>query len=140
MNNLDQTVITAALLQQFVKQYADTAEPVEFRGLAEKFTTETIATCFFGLETNTIQNDNSEFLTMCKKVMGASLTVAVKRFVRDCMPGVFKRLSMHLNSIDVSALFFSFSYNFRVSVSYRFFQAAKRNWKFVILISQYIKM
>ncbi|CAL1683798.1 unnamed protein product [Lasius platythorax] len=91
--------------KQFVDQYADNEEPVEFRNLAAKFTSEIIATCFFGLKTNTIQNGDSEFRKMCKRVVDPSLEIAMKRYIRDYMPRIFKWLSVRLIPLDVTAYF-----------------------------------
>lgn len=49
------------------------------------------ATCFFGLKTNTIQN-NSEFQKICKKTVDPLLEIAMNRYVRDYMP---EYLSIH---------------------------------------------
>ncbi|XP_029161427.1 probable cytochrome P450 6a13 [Nylanderia fulva] len=91
--------------KQFVEQYADNEEPVEFRDLAAKFTSEIIATCFFGLKINTIENDDSEILKMFKKVVDPSLEIAMKRYIRDYMPKIFKWLSVRLIPVDVTIYF-----------------------------------
>ncbi|KAM0725021.1 putative cytochrome P450 6a14 [Formica fusca] len=91
--------------KQFVDQYANNEEPVEIRNLTAKFTSEIIATCFFGLEINTIQNGDSEFRKICKKVVDPSLEIAMKRYIRDYMPGIFKWLSVCLTPRDVTAYF-----------------------------------
>ncbi|GAB1865203.1 Probable cytochrome P450 6a13 [Camponotus japonicus] len=91
--------------KQFVDQYVDDEEPIEFRNLAAKFTSEIIATCFFGLKTNAIEHGDSEFLKMCKKVADPSLEIARKRYVRDYMPVLYKWLSICLIPRDVSVYF-----------------------------------
>ncbi|EFN69191.1 Probable cytochrome P450 6a13 [Camponotus floridanus] len=91
--------------KQFIDQCADNEEPVEFQNLAAKFTSEIIATCFFGLKTNTIQNGDSEFRRMCKKMMDPSLEIAMKRYVRDYMPRIYKWLSVCLTPRDVTVYF-----------------------------------
>ncbi|XP_070161412.1 cytochrome P450 6B7-like [Polyergus mexicanus] len=91
--------------KQFVDQYADNEDPVEFRNLAAKFASEIMASCYFGLKTNTIQNDDSEFQKMCKKIMDPSFKIAIKRYIRDYMPKIFKWLSISLASQDVTAYF-----------------------------------
>lgn len=84
-----------------MKKHADREETVEFRDLAAKFTTEVISTCCFGLETNSIQDDDSEFRTMCRKVLDPSLVISLKRIVRSYLPGIFKRLGMRLTPAEV---------------------------------------
>lgn len=74
---------------------------MEFRDLAAKFTTEVISTCCFGLETNTIQNEDSEFRAVCRKVLDPSLVIALKRLVRMYLPGIFIKLNMALNPPEV---------------------------------------
>ncbi|XP_050454367.1 probable cytochrome P450 6a13 [Cataglyphis hispanica] len=91
--------------KQFVAQYANNEEPVEMRNLTAKFTSEIIATCFFGLKINAIQNRDSEFQKMCKKVVDPSLEMAMKRYIRDYMPGIFKWFSICLIPRDVTAYF-----------------------------------
>ncbi|KAH0946702.1 hypothetical protein HN011_009582 [Eciton burchellii] len=91
--------------KQFINQCAENGETVDIRDLSVKFTTEVIATCFFGLETNTMQNGNSEFRRMCKRVLDPSLMLAIKRCIRDYMPRVFKWLSISLNPSDVIIYF-----------------------------------
>ncbi|XP_072758030.1 probable cytochrome P450 6a14 [Anoplolepis gracilipes] len=92
-------------LKQFVDQYADNEEPIEFRNLSMKFTSEIIATCFFGLKINSIQNGDSEFLKMCKKALDPSLKISMKRYIRHYMPKIFKWLSICIIPRDVSAYF-----------------------------------
>lgn len=76
------------------------------RNLTAKFTSEIIAICFFGLKINTIQNGDSEFRKMCKKVMDPSLEIAMKKYIRDYMPGIFKWFSVCLIPRDVMYRFF----------------------------------
>ncbi|XP_029161308.1 uncharacterized protein LOC114933041 [Nylanderia fulva] len=91
--------------KQFVDQYEDNEEPVEFRDLAAKFTSEIIATCFFGLKINTIEKDDSELLKMCKKFTEPSLEISIKRYLRDYMPKIFKWLSIRITPLNVSTYF-----------------------------------
>ncbi|XP_072766998.1 cytochrome P450 6a22-like [Anoplolepis gracilipes] len=93
--------------KQFVEQYADNEEPVEFGNLAAKFTSEIIAVCFFGFKSNTIQNGDSEFRKMGKRIMDPSLEMAIKRYIRDYMPAIFKWLSICLIPRDIKKLLMS---------------------------------
>ena len=89
------------LLKEYVRKHADREETVEFRDLAAKFTTEVISTCCFGLETNTIQDEDSEFRSMCRKVLDPSLVISLKRIVRSYLPGVFQWFRMSLTPSEV---------------------------------------
>ncbi|XP_024943138.1 probable cytochrome P450 6a13 [Cephus cinctus] len=104
-NMFDLIAESSQKYKEFVCKYADHEEIVEFRDLTAKFTTEVIATCCFGLETNTIQDEDSEFRAVCRKVLDPSLIIALKRLVRMYMPGIFEWLEMSLNPPDVTAYF-----------------------------------
>ncbi|XP_072758043.1 probable cytochrome P450 6a13 [Anoplolepis gracilipes] len=123
-------------LKQFVDQYADNEEPVEFRNLSMKFTIEIIATCFFGFKVNSIQNGNSEFLKMCKKVVDMSLEIKIKRYIREYIPGIFKRFSMCLIPRDVSVYFMRIV---KEIITYRQVNNATRNDIIQALINLKIK-
>ena len=78
------------------------------RFFASKFAINVISSCGFGLETNSIQDEESEFSLMCRKAVDPSLLIAIKRIIRMIMPGIFKKLKMYLNPQDVSiCIFFS---------------------------------
>ncbi|XP_046599065.1 uncharacterized protein LOC107217959 [Neodiprion lecontei] len=104
-NMFDLIAESSRQYKDFLKQYADSEEDLEFRNLAAKFTTQVIGTCCFGLQTNAIQNEDSEFRKMCRKVLDPSAIIAVKRVIRMYMPGMFQWLEMGLNPPDVTAFF-----------------------------------
>ncbi|XP_029161460.1 probable cytochrome P450 6a13 [Nylanderia fulva] len=91
--------------KQFLEQYAANEEPVEFRDLAAKITSEIATTSLFGLQMNTIQNDDSEFRKMCMKLVDPSLDISMRRYIRDYMPKVFKWLSIRFTPPDVTTYF-----------------------------------
>ncbi|XP_034950386.1 cytochrome P450 6B5-like, partial [Chelonus insularis] len=97
--------------KKFVIKYADSNETVEMRDLAAKFATDVISTCCFGLETNSIQNSDSEFRMMCKRILDPSWIMSFKRSIRWYLPGVFKYFGMSLNPEEVSAYFFNLVQN-----------------------------
>ncbi|XP_057336044.1 cytochrome P450 6B5-like [Microplitis mediator] len=120
-NMFEMFVDSSNKFRKFVVKFADAEETVEFRDLAAKFTTDIISTCCFGLETNTIQDNDSEFRSMCRKVLDPSLTIGLKRLVRWYLPGLFKYLQMSLTPIEVSNYFMNLVKNmidYRIANNY----------------------
>ena len=81
------------------------------RFFASKFAINVISSCGFGLETNSIQDENSKFSVMCRKAVDPSLFIAIKRIIRMIMPGLFKKFKMYLNPQDVSIFLFHEIFN-----------------------------
>ncbi|KAF7991637.1 hypothetical protein HCN44_010438 [Aphidius gifuensis] len=91
--------------KKFVEKYADNNEAVEFRDLSAKFATDVISSCCFGLETNSIQNIDSEFRKICKHVLDPSMSISFKRIIRWYMPWVFSRLKITMTPLIVTNYF-----------------------------------
>ncbi|KAG7196869.1 hypothetical protein KM043_014502 [Ampulex compressa] len=84
----------AQKFNRFAEKYADNGEAVEFRNLISKFCVATASSCFFGVETNALQEKETELQLMCKEIMEPPLTFFWARMIRLFMPKVYKALQI----------------------------------------------
>nr|XP_033326759.1 probable cytochrome P450 6a14 [Megalopta genalis]XP_033326760.1 probable cytochrome P450 6a14 [Megalopta genalis]XP_033326761.1 probable cytochrome P450 6a14 [Megalopta genalis] len=81
---------------EHLEKYLDTVtkqgEPVECREIAAKFTTDVIGTCAFGIDTNAIADEDSEFRRMGRELFAPSLKGTIREATRLFFPAVYARL------------------------------------------------
>lgn len=53
----------------------------EFKDLARKFTVDVIATCAFGIEVNSFENENNDFIRVAAKVANFGSFVTILKFI-----------------------------------------------------------
>ncbi|KAK9499934.1 hypothetical protein O3M35_002869 [Rhynocoris fuscipes] len=63
-----QLVECADSLVKYISDFADKSEPIEVREVMAKFTTDVIGSCAFGLNTNALNDPESEFRKMGRRI------------------------------------------------------------------------
>lgn len=68
--------------------------PIETKQLSEKFTSDNVATCAFGLDGRAFEDPNPEFVRVGKEIMQPSFILAIKMLVMMLFPAFTKILSV----------------------------------------------
>ncbi|KAJ9581449.1 hypothetical protein L9F63_023381 [Diploptera punctata] len=87
----------AQQLKQSLDKPATNQQMMEMKEVMAKFTTDVIGTCAFGLQFNAIENEDSEFRKMGRRVFSPSIRDTLVRIIRTACPSVlslFKIKSM----------------------------------------------
>lgn len=71
-------VDTAANLQKYLEKPAERKEVLEIKDIMARFTTDIIASVAFGLELNSLENPNSEFREMGRRIFEVSTWESIK--------------------------------------------------------------
>lgn len=73
-------------LQDYLEEHAQNNEPIDVRDLMARFTTDVIATCAFGIATNSLTNPESEFRIYGRRVISPGLKMVFIRVLTACVP------------------------------------------------------
>ncbi|XP_059485005.1 cytochrome P450 6j1-like [Neocloeon triangulifer] len=92
-------------LQAHLKLQAKQGNSVDAKDLASRFTTDVIASCVFGVECNSIDEPNTEFRKMGRKVAEPDFWTAVKNFIAVFLPEIGTSLPLTLVSHEVTKFF-----------------------------------
>ncbi|XP_033329022.2 cytochrome P450 6A1 [Megalopta genalis] len=76
-------------LEKYLVKLEQEGEPIEFREVAAKFTTDVIGSCVFGINMNALSSKESEFRRMGKKVFSTSLWDTLKFTFREFLPKLY---------------------------------------------------
>ena len=103
-----------------------TAEPgsIEVRELTAKFTTDSIGVCAFGLNMNSLENEDSEFRRIGRKMFDTDFLTTLKRSLRDLSPTLLKLLYPILFNREVETFFISLM---KDTIDYRTKNDIRRN-------------
>ncbi|XP_024942374.1 probable cytochrome P450 6a21 [Cephus cinctus] len=80
------------VFEKYLDHLSEKNEPIECRDITAKFTTEVIGTCAFGLKTDAIADDNSEFRKMGIRVFSTSFMKTLQFILRQSMPWLYNIL------------------------------------------------
>ncbi|KAF7281449.1 hypothetical protein GWI33_004774 [Rhynchophorus ferrugineus] len=90
-------------LEKLIDGYITRKEPVDIKEAAARFTTDIIASCAFGIETDAMENDRNDFRTYGRKVFKPT---TFKLFLSNTVPAsVLGPLGFKLFPRDVDAFF-----------------------------------
>lgn len=78
---------------------------VEVKELMEKYATDVIGTCAFGLKLNTIKNDDSDFRSYGRKIFQSTVRVTLAQMLLILAPKVAKVLKMKQFPSDAAAFY-----------------------------------
>lgn len=95
----------SAHFEKYLDALISKGEPVECRELTAKFTTDVIGSCAFGIETNAMSDEESEFRKMGRKVFASSITQIIKFRLRQSTPWLVNLLSYVLPPSDIVQFF-----------------------------------
>ncbi|KAL4710697.1 hypothetical protein ACJJTC_004342 [Scirpophaga incertulas] len=80
---------------------ADGLDEVDVPKLMNRYTTDVIGSCAFGVDPGTLKNPESPFLKMASKMFKADRSTILKRYCRAYFPRLFKFLNLRTYSSDV---------------------------------------
>ncbi|CAG2061234.1 unnamed protein product, partial [Timema podura] len=97
--------VCASELSAYLERSAVKGSTMEFREVAAKYTTDVIGTCAFGLQFNSLNDENSEFRIMGRRVFKFSLLEAIPRAFCFFFPRVAETLGISFIPKDVTKFF-----------------------------------
>ena len=88
-------------LEMHLNKLVERNEPVDCRDLAGKFTTDAIGSCAFGLEINSLRNENCEFRKISTKMFRPSVKQAIRDLCREFTPSLYQLIGSYLQIKDI---------------------------------------
>lgn len=88
----------ADALVQFLMRQAAQNQQVEMKKTFGKYTLDTIASCAFGIECNSLVDENAEFIRMVEAYLAKSPSRIFKIIFHKMMPGLFKMLNIPIQT------------------------------------------
>ncbi|KAK1122063.1 hypothetical protein K0M31_009906 [Melipona bicolor] len=88
-------------LETYLDKLVEKDEPVNCRDLAGKFTTDAIGSCAFGLEINSLGNENCEFRKMSTRMFQPSLKQTIRDVCREFTPSLYKLIGSYLQIKEI---------------------------------------
>ncbi|CAL7950315.1 unnamed protein product [Xylocopa violacea] len=73
-------------LESYLDKLVEKMEPVEVREVAAKFTTDVIGSCAFGLEMNSLSDEESEFRRIGKKIFATDIAKVIRIRLKQIAP------------------------------------------------------
>uniref|UniRef100_A0A1L8E423 Putative cytochrome n=1 Tax=Nyssomyia neivai TaxID=330878 RepID=A0A1L8E423_9DIPT len=125
MKMMHSTIIAVAQeFQQFLGTCAEKKEEIEIKDVLGRFTTDVIGSCAFGVECNSLNDPETEFRRMGKKVFNFEGLQFLRLFFMSMFPDVARSLRMKVTKQDVSDFFMRL---LRETIDYREKNNVKRN-------------
>ncbi|KAK9679266.1 Cytochrome P450 [Popillia japonica] len=90
--------------------------PFDAKDLASKFTSDSVASCAFGLQGKAFEDPNSEFRRVAKKVLEPSTILSIKLLVMFLFPSCSKILNVRFIPKDAAEYYFDI---IKTTLSYR---------------------
>ncbi|XP_065094830.1 cytochrome P450 6A1-like [Ochlerotatus camptorhynchus] len=90
----------------FLNDYTAKKDEVEIKDLLARFTTDIIGSCAFGIDCNSLENPNSKFREMGKRMINFPKLKALKIFFAMMFRKQARWLGIRFNDEDVSEFFF----------------------------------
>ncbi|KOX80849.1 putative cytochrome P450 6a23 [Melipona quadrifasciata] len=95
----------AGNLEKYLSKVTEDETPVECRDLAAKFTIDVIGSCVFGISTHALEDENSEFRKMGKRISTSSTKQRVREAIMQFMPSVYEVIGHFLQMKDIDSFF-----------------------------------
>ncbi|XP_043516515.1 probable cytochrome P450 6a14 isoform X1 [Frieseomelitta varia] len=95
----------AGNLEKYLDKVTKDGTPVECRDLAAKFTIDVIGSCVFGISAHALEDENSEFRKMGKRISTSSTKQRVREAIMQFMPSVYEVIGHFLQMKDIDAFF-----------------------------------
>lgn len=107
----------AGNLEKYLDKAVEKGVPVvECRDLAAKFTTDVIGSCAFGISMNALEDENSEFRRMGKRIFAPNLKQTIRESCRRFVPSLFKVIGYFLRMTEMNNFFINLT---RDTMEYR---------------------
>ncbi|GBP34294.1 Cytochrome P450 6B2 [Eumeta japonica] len=82
----------AEKLQEIALETASTGKTINIRELMARYTTDFIGACGFGIEADSLNDENSTFRKLGKRIFHISTKQALTNLLKFCYPEIFKHL------------------------------------------------
>ncbi|CAD1468265.1 unnamed protein product, partial [Heterotrigona itama] len=94
----------AGNLEKFLDRVSDSGQPVECHEMSAKFTTDVIGSCAFGVSMNALEDEDSEFRKMGRRIF-RDFKPQARNICRQLAPWLMKVLGRFLQSAEVNNFF-----------------------------------
>lgn len=91
--------------ENYLHHLASKDQQADFREISAKYTTDVIGSCAFGLNTNSLVDEDSLFRRMGKKIFTPNLRLMVMMKMRDLSPTLYNLLGPYIANRDVNEFF-----------------------------------
>ncbi|XP_043673923.1 cytochrome P450 6A1 [Vespula pensylvanica] len=91
--------------ENYIEKLVAKDEPIECRELTAKFTTDVIGSCAFGLEMNSIGDEDSEFRKMGRSIFEVNFLNVLRNKLRNAVPNAYKFIGYILRRDKVTKFF-----------------------------------
>ena len=92
-------------LEKYLETVVSKNEPIECRDLTAKYTANVIGSCAFGININSLCDEENEFLRMGKKAFQTTIWRSIRTKIRDITPWLFRLLGPVFEDRDVNHFF-----------------------------------
>ena len=92
-------------LEKYLETIVTKNEPIECRDLTAKFTANVIGSCAFGININSLCDEENEFLKMGKKIFQTTIWRSARLKIRDATPWLFRLLGPVFEDRDMNNFF-----------------------------------
>ena len=113
----------AKIFENYVEPIAAKAEPIECRELTAKYTTDVIGMCAFGVNANSLGDENSGFRKAGRDLMANDAANVLRRMAREWVPKIYGLLRplIYNRALDF------FVHSIKETVKYRKSSKLRRN-------------
>ncbi|XP_046425767.1 probable cytochrome P450 6a13 [Neodiprion fabricii] len=92
-------------LEKYLESLVSKNEAIEAREVSAKFTTDVIGSCAFGIQMNSLSDEDAAFRNMGKKMLNVTIGQRFAILVLLSSPWLFKKLKLSLTPRDVEEFF-----------------------------------
>ncbi|XP_043471300.1 cytochrome P450 6k1-like [Leptopilina heterotoma] len=93
--------------ETYLRKIVPKNEPIECRLLTSKFTMDVIGSCAFGIDINTLSDEENDFVRMGRKIFVLDFWRSIKAKIRDFSPGLFTLLGPIMKDEELDNFFIS---------------------------------
>ncbi|XP_017891081.1 cytochrome P450 6a2-like [Ceratina calcarata] len=92
-------------LEKYLDYVAESGKDVEVRDLTAKYTTDVIGSCAFGITMNALNDDNSEFRQMGRKMFKPTFRFYIRDTLKRMWPSLYEIFGPYLQNKEVDSFF-----------------------------------
>ena len=92
-------------LEKYLETVVSKNEPIECRDLTDKYTANVIGSCAFGININSLCDEENEFLKMGKKMFQMTTWRSIRSEIRQAIPWLYRLLGPVFADRDMDAFF-----------------------------------
>ncbi|XP_043471293.1 uncharacterized protein LOC122504303 [Leptopilina heterotoma] len=93
--------------ETYLRKIVPKNKPIECRLLTSKFTMDVIGSCAFGIDINTLSDEENDFIRMGREIFDLDFWRSIKRKIRELAPGLFSLLGPIMKNKELDNFFTS---------------------------------